>query len=148
MAFGPTICFDKMKYSLTYLDNSTIIVFESALVILPEDLSKWTALHRRTQWLVFKLDRQELWVHKDGVRLQAIKDGNFHRDKGPAMIYSDGSEEWLSQGKLHRDGGPAVIWANQSEEWWQEGNRHRDDGPAVIYADGSKEWWQHDFRNK
>lgn len=42
---------------------------------------------------------------------------------------------------IHRDGGPAIIYSDGTEEWFQHGKIHRDDGPAVIYASGDTEWW-------
>ena len=37
------------------------------------------------------------------------KNGKIHREDGPAIIHSDGSEEWCYEGKKHRIGGKA--WA-------------------------------------
>ena len=40
----------------------------------------------------------------------------------------------------HREDGPAIIWSNGPKEWWVNGKLHRLDGPAFIYHN-SKEWW-------
>ncbi len=72
-----------------------------------------------------------------------FRHGQLHRDDGPAMIHSVGRLEWCQYGECHRDGGPARIYVDGTREWYQHGKLHRDDGPAVIYADGVKEWYQH-----
>ena len=69
-------------------------------------------------------------------------DGRRHRVGGPAIVYSNGSEEWFKNGKPHRDDGPAVILSSSGlKEWYINGLLHREDGPAVIYGDGSIEWF-------
>lgn len=50
----------------------------------------------------------------------------------PAVIKSDGTEEWWSNGLRHRDNGPAIIRTNGDKLWWQNGKLHRSDGPAVV----------------
>jgi len=56
----------------------------------------------------------------------------FHREDGPALIYSYGVKKWYKEGKLHRLGGPAVERKNHSKEWWVNNKLHRLDGPAYI----------------
>ena len=96
--------------------------------------------------------------------------GELHRDGGlPAVIWTDGGEEYwknderhrdgdlpaienVTEGiqcfycddKLHRAGGlPAIVRADGSEEYWVNGKRHRDgDLPAVIWDDGLEEYWE------
>lgn len=53
------------------------------------------------------------------------KEWVLHREDGPAVIYSDSSEEWWFMGKLHRWDGPALcnsILDMHLEEWWYKGN--------------------------
>lgn len=64
-----------------------------------------------------------------------------HRTDGPAIIYSDGDEEWYYHDVLHRVGGPAVTWINGTLEWYVNGRHHREDGPAIEWADGMNEWF-------
>ncbi len=45
--------------------------------------------------------------------------------------------------RLHRDDGPAVIWTDGTQEWWWHGGLHRDDGPAWIFSDGKQKWYWH-----
>ena len=65
--------------------------------------------------------------------------GKWHRVHGPAVIYSDGTEEWYRHGQRHREGGPACISACGDESWYRHGLRHREDGPAIMWA-GVRQW--------
>ena len=80
--------------------------------------------------------------------IMIYKNGKFHRDDGPAVIYSDGSKVWYKNDKLHRDDGPAVIDTDGYKVWYKNGERHRDDGPAIIYSDGRKIWYKNGVRIK
>ncbi|MBS7811637.1 hypothetical protein [Roseococcus pinisoli] len=54
----------------------------------------------------------------------------------------DGTQLWFDRnGELHRDDGPAAHHPNGSQEWWQRNKLHRVDGPAVIHSDGAEWWW-------
>lgn len=59
----------------------------------------------------------------------------------------DGVKIWRFDGnpdrELHRDfGRPAIMRSNGSQEWWVNGKLDRKDGPAVINADGTKQWYR------
>jgi len=43
-------------------------------------------------------------------------------------------------GDYHRDDGPAVIRPDGTQYWYRNGQFHRDDGPAIIRPDGRREW--------
>jgi len=75
--------------------------------------------------------------HKDWYR-----NGKLHRDNGPAREYPDGHKDWYRNGKLHRDDGPAMEYASGGKDWYRDGELHRDDGPAVEYPDGTKQWYR------
>lgn len=53
--------------------------------------------------------------------------GQYHRIKGPAVIWADGSEFWYKYDKLHRLDGPAYILASKTLAdkayalWWYKG---------------------------
>jgi hypothetical protein len=64
-----------------------------------------------------------------------------HREDGPAIIWSDGSEDWICEGKYHRKRGPAVKRKNGHKEWWHNGVPHRKGGPAIEWRYGDKSWW-------
>ena len=69
------------------------------------------------------------------------KDGKTHREDGPAILYSDGGEQWRVHGELHREDGPAIVHGDGSTQWYLHGKLHREDGPAVEMSDGSAKWW-------
>jgi hypothetical protein len=71
------------------------------------------------------------------------KNGLEHREDGPAVI-TEGYEEWKQNGKFHRVGGPAYKhYSNYVHEFWYvDGKLHRDDGPAVIQQK-YKAWYKH-----
>ena len=72
------------------------------------------------------------------------ENGEKHREDGPAVIYSDGTQCWCKNGKLHREDGPAAIYSNGTQCWYKNDKLHRENGPAVIYPNGRKEWWESD----
>lgn len=65
----------------------------------------------------------------------------IHREDGPAIELSDGTEIWVKKGKIHREDGPAVIFPTGSMVWFIKNKIHRTDGPAIVYSDGNKEWY-------
>jgi len=78
-----------------------------------------------------------------------VLNGLPHREDGPAIEYSAGSQYWYSNGKLHREDGPAVTWeGGGTKMWYLNGVKHRVDGPAVIWADGTNEWWKNGIRHE
>ena len=67
---------------------------------------------------------------------------NLDRNDYP-IIEPDGTKSWRNkEGQLHRDDGPAII-RDRRKEYYKNGERHREDGPAVIYTSGKKEYWKH-----
>jgi hypothetical protein len=70
------------------------------------------------------------------------KEGNFHREDGPAIEHQNGTKCWYKEGKLHRKDGPAIEYPNGDKKWYKEGKLHRLDGPAIIYLDGSRFWYK------
>jgi len=73
-----------------------------------------------------------------------VKDGQIHRDKGPAVAIDDlvmtpdgkGVEEkktvlYMQNGVPHREDGPAVLAANGNVLWMKNGELHRENGPAA-----------------
>ena len=67
--------------------------------------------------------------------------GEYHREDGPAIEYSNDAKSWYLNGKRHRADGPAIERANGDKEWFLNGQRHRADGPAVELANGDKFWF-------
>ena len=68
-------------------------------------------------------------------------EGNYHRENGPAIEFSNGYKSWWINGQRHRENGPAVEYTNGDKEWWINGQLHRTDGPAIEYANGNKSWY-------
>ena len=62
------------------------------------------------------------------------------------IVNECGDKEWYRNGQLHREDGPAIEYANGYIAWYQNGQRHREDGPAVEYANGDKEWYRNGQR--
>jgi hypothetical protein len=66
----------------------------------------------------------------------------IHNDRGPAVVFSDGSYAWISHGKYHREDGPAIKDNQKMEQqYWKDGshlvtNSIRDDNPIFIIRDG------------
>jgi len=53
-----------------------------------------------------------------------------------------GNIRYWKEGKLHRRYGPALIYSDGTQEWYKNGKRHRKDGPAVIEPDGKLFWFK------
>jgi hypothetical protein len=70
------------------------------------------------------------------------KNGELHREDGPAVEYTNGTKHWYQNNLLHRDDGPATEHANGDKYWYQNGELHREDGPAIEYANGVKHWYK------
>ena len=103
--------------------------------------------------LMKKYDNKKFVIGNISIEIKSnsitiCKNGVFHRDDGPAVIYSSGSKAWYKYGKLHRDDGPAIIDIDSYRAWYKNGKRHRDDGPAVIRNDGYKAWYKNGKRHR
>lgn len=92
--------------------------------------------------------KDNLWHKTDGPAVIILRgkafyvNGELHRMDEPAIIDSNGTEEYWQYGQRHRVNGPAVIHWNGTIEYWQNGLRHNRDGPAVIKTNGNVEYWQ------
>ena len=73
------------------------------------------------------------------------KNGERHREDGPAVEYTNGDKYWFKNNKYHRENGPAIEFADGEKHWFKNGKLHREDGPAVEYVDGEKEYWYNDI---
>lgn len=69
------------------------------------------------------------------------KNGELHREDGPAVMWENGTKEWWIHDQLHREDGPAIEWADGSKEWCIHNRLHREDGPAVEESNGHKAWY-------
>jgi hypothetical protein len=50
-----------------------------------------------------------------------MKNGHWHKDNQPALIYSDGEKRWYKDNKSHRENGPAISITSGYKQWWYEG---------------------------
>lgn len=58
------------------------------------------------------------------------------------FIDNKGNKFWYNkEGKYHREDGPAVIWKDGSKTWYKDGLPHRDDGPAVEDIIDGPAWY-------
>ena len=89
-----------MKYSLTYLDNTTIIVSSSGqVIILGENLKGWKKWASSTFALTLRSEKNNREIN----------------------IQKNGTQIWWQNDKLHRGGGPAIARLDGTEEWWVDG---------------------------
>ena len=86
------------------------------------------------------MQKSKLYVELDYVAWKNDK-GDFRREDGPAVVYSNGDTYWYLNNKCHREDGPAVEHSNGDTYWYLNGERHREDGPAIEYIDGIKSWY-------
>lgn len=84
-------------------------------------------------------DGGTITVDEEGDTMWEDRNGNLHRELGPALVYEDGASEWFRYGLHHRIGGPAVDLPRK-KKWYKNGRLHREDGPAVSVLTGGK--WQ------
>ena len=56
-------------------------------------------------------------------------------------IRQRGIKCWYKQGQYHRDTGPAITDVDGYKAWYNYGNRHRVNGPAIRRHNGSVEYW-------
>lgn len=82
-------------------------------------------------------------IDSDGTKRWYLN-GEFHREDGPAVEYTNGDNIWFFHGKIHRKDGPAVKFANGDTIWFLHGEMHREDGPAIEQTDGIVFWCLHD----
>jgi hypothetical protein len=80
-------------------------------------------------------------VIENGDKYYYDKNGDLHREDGPAVVFASGYKEWRIEGKLHRKYGPALVWATGDKEWYLNDKLHRKDGPAIEWYNGKKSWY-------
>ena len=80
----------------------------------------------------------KITIDKNGTKEWRLKNGQYHREDGPAIEYANGDKRWYLNGQLHREDGPAFEYANGTKLWYLNGKCHRENGPAVEYANGTK----------
>ena len=122
---------------------------------------KRIAKHNKIVWRLFSTLNRECYnyfniktikyemkfrtIERQGWRTNYKLDGKMHRTDGPAVIFSNGDEDWYINDKLHRSDGPAMIRVNYRSYWFNNDNLHRLDGPAIEYVREEdkqhNQWW-------
>lgn len=74
-------------------------------------------------------------VFQEGEWLCIYKNGEPHREDGPAFEHTNGDKYWYLNGKQHREDGPAIENTNGNKYWYLNGELHREDGPAIELAE-------------
>ncbi len=64
-------------------------------------------------------------------------------------VNEKGDKFWYNiEGKLHRDGDkPAIIRTNGVQEWWRNGQRHRNGDKPAIEAISATGWWREWYKD-
>jgi hypothetical protein len=71
---------------------------------------------------------------------------NTYRDPNTRLPVT--REEFYDEGKLHKEDGPALKCSDGSEAWYLNGVFHREDGPAISDSSGYKAWWVQGIRKR
>ena len=58
-------------------------------------------------------------------------------------VWAHGETNFFKDGELHREDGPAQIFQNGTERWWLFSRLHRLDGPAVVRTTGRHDFYLH-----
>ena len=61
--------------------------------------------------------------------------------KSICEINNAGTKRWYMNHHLHKEDGPAIEYSDGSNYWFINGKLHREDGPAIEYPDGIKFWY-------
>lgn len=83
----------------------------------------------------------EMTINAYGHKVWRNINGQVHREDGPAVIRTEGTEIWYIMNSRHREDGPAFIEPNGVKIWYKMGNLHREDGPAVENYNGNPKWF-------
>jgi hypothetical protein len=94
--------------------------------------------------------KQQPWGHVENYTTKEIvkngsicyynSNGQFHRLDGPAIVWTNGTKEWLINNKRHRESGPAIEYNNGTKFWYLNDKIHRLNGPAVEWESGLNNW--------
>lgn len=57
-------------------------------------------------------------------------------------VIEGGTQLYTRNGEKHRDNGPAEIRRDGYKAYYRNGVLDRNDGPAVIHPDGTQEFWR------
>ena len=65
----------------------------------------------------------DFYFHPDGTfdKIWRNKEGELHREDGPAIEHSNGTRFWFKNGLKHREDGPTFIWESGEHEYYLNG---------------------------
>ena len=58
--------------------------------------------------------KSKLTINGLGTKIWRLPNGDYHREDGPAIEYSDGSKSWFINGKLYTE--RMVVWCRSGLE--------------------------------
>lgn len=67
--------------------------------------------------------KSELIILSDGTKEWRLFNGNYHKEDGPAVEFTDGSKLYIQYGKYHREDGPALNGPNGDKYWFYHGKQ-------------------------
>jgi len=70
--------------------------------------------------------KSKLTIDERGNKNWRLPNGNFHKEDGPAVEYSNGDKSWYINGKWHREDGPAIEWGDGDKSWWINGRQYSE----------------------
>ena len=81
-----------------------------------------------------KSKKQKIWRFKEFFKLPKEKQNGKFRFEGGDIF-------WYKEGECHREDGPAIERYDGTKCWFKEGKLHREDGPAVELANGERQYY-------
>lgn len=71
--------------------------------------------------MTFKVEQ-----HANGTIIRTLNGERHSLEDLPAYEGTDGFKAWYKNGKRHRESGPAIIYSNGTEEFWLNGVEHKE----------------------
>ena len=65
--------------------------------------------------------KSKCYIYQNGTKVWKNYKREYHREDGPAVIYTYGLQVWYKNDKLHRLNGPAFEWDNGTKRWFRNG---------------------------
>jgi len=85
---------------------------------------------------------QEWWI--DNNQYSKEEFDAIHNKYTGYIKFANGTQKWFKNGQWHREDGPAVIGVYGEQFWYKNGKVHREDGPAIIWPNGEQQWYLDD----
>lgn len=131
-------CFTSNSVSILLLhviDERCGIDLPAGTVVIPI-INRSSVLHSNYCYTVFMTSDGRIVRIRDVSMADVLTVDNVPDPTKMLYIWKSGTRWWHKNGQHHRDDGPAIEFANGTKWWYKNGQRHRDDGPAIEDADG------------